>query len=412
MVAPLPDPLLPVVNDRVRVAVVIPCYKVREHILQVIEAIGPEVDAIFVVDDACPQQSGRLVEQEAVPRDKRVKVLFKPRNEGVGGAVMSGYRAAQEAGFDIMVKVDGDGQMDPRLVPAFIAPILAGEADYTKGNRFFDLANIRRMPKVRILGNAALSLLSKLSTGYWQIFDPTNGFTAIHAEAVRRLPLDRISRRYFFETDMLFRLNTIRAAVVDVPMDPVYGNEVSNLRIGAVLPEFLAKHVKNTAKRIFYNYFLRGLSLASMNLAVGLAMLGGGVAFGAYHWAHSSGLGVTTPAGTVALAVLPVLLGIQFLLAFFAFDIAASPTRAIHPALRRRSRSLRSGLRTGRAAAAGRGQARVDAPAGPQPRELGPEHAYAQHALPVVRARVVLREPPDVRRDERVPGTAERGEKP
>src|SRR5690606_32052229 len=134
------------------------------------------------------------------------------------------------------------------LLPALVAPILAGDADYTKGNRFFDLAQIGRMPPIRIIGNAILSFMSKLSCGYWDMFDPTNGYTAIHARMARILPFEKISRRYFFETDILFRLNTFRAVVVDVPMDARYGEEVSGLRISRILGEFLFKHLRNLSK--------------------------------------------------------------------------------------------------------------------------------------------------------------------
>jgi glycosyltransferase involved in cell wall biosynthesis len=341
-------------DHALHVAVVVPCYNVRAHVLGVIESIGPEVSSIYVVDDCCPERSGVYVEQHC--RDPRVRVLFKERNEGVGGAVLTGYAAALAGGADVMVKLDGDGQMDPALIPGFVAPIRAGDADYTKGNRFFDLTHIQRMPTARILGNAALSFFAKASTGYWRLFDPTNGYTAIHAEVARRLPFDRISKRYFFETDMLFRLNTLRAAVVDVPMDAVYGDQVSNLRIRRIVFEFLGKHLRNTGKRIFYNYVLRDVSLASLELVIGLALVVTGATYGAWHWYVSASRGVVTPAGTVMLAALPVFLGIQLLLAFLAYDIAAAPTRAVHPAFRRRAHYL---LPSGAGAptAAGRGGA-------------------------------------------------------
>ncbi|WP_309247373.1 glycosyltransferase family 2 protein, partial [Klebsiella variicola] len=194
---------------RQQVAVVIPCYKVRRHILGVIDALGPEVDAIYCVDDRCPDASGDFIEQQA--RDPRVVVLRHEQNQGVGGAVMTGYQRAIADGMSILVKVDGDGQMDPTLVPLFIGPILKGQADYTKGNRFWDLSNIRRMPLVRRIGNLGLSFMTKASTGYWDVFDPTNGSTAIHANVAARLPYASIGRRYFFETDILFRLNIMRA---------------------------------------------------------------------------------------------------------------------------------------------------------------------------------------------------------
>lgn len=309
------------------VAVVIPCFKVRAHISSVLDEIGPEVWRIYVVDDCCPENSGEFVIQSC--NDPRVRVIKNVVNLGVGGAVISGYRAALEDGADIIVKVDGDGQMDPALLPRIILPILKGQADYSKGNRFYDLTHIHRMPAIRLFGNAVLSLMSKLSTGYWKTFDPTNGYTAIDARVAAHLPFDRISQRYFFETDMLFRLNTLRAVVVDVPMDAHYGDEESNLKIRRIIGEFFGKHVRNFFKRIFYNYFLRDVSLASLELLAGVGLLSFGVIFGLVQWYGAAASGEVAPLGTVMLAALPVLSGLQFLLAFFSYDISATPVNAI-----------------------------------------------------------------------------------
>lgn len=309
------------------VAVVIPAYRVGKHILAVISGIGPEVRSIYVVDDACPDGSGALVEREC--HDPRVRVLKHDVNLGVGGAVMTGYRAAIASGASVIVKVDGDGQMDPSLIGSFVRPILRGQADYTKGNRFYDLSRIGEMPGLRIFGNAALSFMAKLSTGYWYMFDPTNGYTAISASVARHLPMDRISNRYFFETDILFRLNTLRAVVVDIPMHALYGDEESSLRISRIFADFLKKHVRNFFKRIFYNYFLRDMSVASIELLAGSFLLGFGCLFGAYHWAKSLGQHTETPVGIIMFSVLPIIIGLQLLLAFLAFDIANVPRRPI-----------------------------------------------------------------------------------
>lgn len=323
-------------NPPMSIAVVIPCFRVRRHILDVIARIGAEVDAIYVVDDRCPEESGRFVSAECT--DPRVHVVFHTENQGVGGAVMTGYQAAIADGHGILVKVDGDGQMDPSLLPAFVAPLLAGEADYSKGNRFFHLEEIYNMPAIRLVGNAALSFMSKLSTGYWGIFDPTNGYTAIHAKVASHLPMEKISKRYFFETDMLFRLNTLRATVIDIPMDAVYGDEESNLRITKILPEFLAKHFRNTLKRIFYNYYLRDMSVASLQLPAGIFLMLFGMIFGITHWIQSSALNIPSPAGTVMLAALPVLVGLHLLLAFIANDVMNQPVRPMHKLLHLRIR--------------------------------------------------------------------------
>ena len=310
------------------VAIVIPCYRVGEGVLDLIDRVPAFVSSIHVVDDACPDGSGRLVEARC--SDPRVRVHFNPRNLGVGGAVMAGYVAAVAGGADVIVKMDGDGQMDPAALPQLIRPIVCGQADYTKGNRFYDLGQIGRMPRMRILGNAVLSFMTKISSGYWDLFDPTNGYTAIHARVLAKLPLGKISKRYFFETDMLFRLNIVRAVVADVPMDARYGAETSNLRISRVLFDFGFKHVRNTFKRVFYNYFLRDLSLASIELLLGSVFIGAGSAMGFWFWAESAQTGITSSAGSVMLVALQIIIGLQLILGFLAYDIASVPRRPQH----------------------------------------------------------------------------------
>ena len=311
-----------------KISVVIPSYRVTRHIIDVILAIPPLVWRIYVIDDACPDQSGKFVEDNV--SDMRVVVVYHEYNQGVGGAVMTGYKAAIADGADVIVKIDGDGQMDPTLINNFVQPILEGAADYTKGNRFFDLEQIGLMPSVRLMGNAILSFMSKLSSGYWDLFDPSNGYTAIHSDVASHMPFTKISCRYFFEADMLFRLNTLRAVVVDIPMNACYCDEVSNMNISKIIFELLFKHARNFVKRIFYNYYLRDLSLASLELPLGLMMVIFGVLFGGWHWLDSMHQGTSTPAGTVMLAALPALIGIQFVLAFFASDIASVPRWPIH----------------------------------------------------------------------------------
>lgn len=313
------------------IAVVIPCYKVTRHIEAVIEAIGTEVDAIYCVDDACPDGSGDHISRKVV--DARVHLIRQAVNTGVGGAVMAGYAKAMEDGARIIVKIDGDGQMDPQLLPSFVAPILKGEADYTKGNRFWSLKDIRRMPVIRRLGNLALSFMAKASTGYWNVFDPTNGYTAIHADVARHLPLDRISQRYFFETDILFRLNAMRAVVVDIPMDANYGAETSNMQVSAIMGEFAIKHARNVSKRIFYSYFLRDLSVASFELLLSFGLLSFGVIYTALAWWHSVSSGIPSHTGTVMISAVTLILGVQFALAWLNYDIASVPDRALHPRL-------------------------------------------------------------------------------
>jgi dolichol-phosphate mannosyltransferase len=328
--SPLAMPMRPADGG---VAVVIPCYRVTRHILGVIAAVPPQVSLIVCVDDACPDNSGRHIEDGN--HDPRVVVLRHETNQGVGGATITGCRAALARGARIIVKVDGDGQMDPRLIPAFVTPIADGLADYTKGNRFYRPENLAGMPWKRVAGNAALSFLSKLSSGYWNIFDPTNGYTAIHAEVLGLVPLDKLSERYFFESDMLFRLSTVRAVVLDIPMEAVYGTERSNLVINKILLLFLVGHMRNFIKRIAYSYFLRDFQIASIEWLLAPLLLGFGLVFGLEKWFTSIASGETASAGTVMLSALPIIVGLQLLLSAINFDVQSVPRRAIHLDLQR-----------------------------------------------------------------------------
>jgi len=309
-----------------KVAVVIPCYKVKKQIFSVLKSIGNEVEKIYVIDDCCPAESGKFVLDEN--KDPRVKVIFNTTNLGVGGAVMKGYVEALEDGMDIIIKIDGDGQMDPMLIPKFIKPIRQGQADYTKGNRFNRIESLIVMPVIRKTGNAILSFVNKVSSGYWKIMDPTNGYTAIHRSALLDLPLDKISQRYFFESDMLFRLGTIRAVVKDIAMDAKYDDEESSLEIKKVIFEFTPLYIKSFFKRIFYSYFLRDFNVASIELVLGALIMLFGIVFGAFSWVDSTSTGVATPTGTIMIAVMPIIMGFQLLLSSLHYDITNSPS---HP---------------------------------------------------------------------------------
>lgn len=318
--------------DEIRIAVVIPCYRVTDHILDVLRQVEPGVARIYCVDDACPDRSGDVIEREA--KDDRVTVLRHERNAGVGGATLTGYKAAIADGADIIVKIDGDGQMDPRLLPRFVQPILGGWADYVKGNRFANLEDPKRMPKTRLVGNAILSFLNKLSSGYWTVFDPTNGYTAIHAEVARRIVDRKVAPRYFFESDMLHHLNMVRAVVAEVPMKALYGDEVSNLKISRILLPFIYRHARNTLRRIAVQYFLRDFSLASLELLIGVAAITFGTTFGIRGWLLSIETLEPATAGTVMLAALPVIVGMQLLLNAVNYDIQNSPRMPLHVLLK------------------------------------------------------------------------------
>ena len=310
--------------------VVIPAYRAAVSILSVIEAIGPEIGLIVVVDDGCPEGTGVKVANKC--GDPRVVTLMHGINQGVGAAFLTGMRYAIRRGADIVIKVDADGQMNPAQVLALIHPIASGQADYVKGDRFFFLTNAVSMPPVRRFGNLALSFLAKLSSGYWTIMDPTNGFFAIHARVAELLDEERIAKRFFFETDLLFHLGLIRAKVVEFPMRASYGSEVSNLRVSHQLGPFLAGHLRNTTRRILYRYFFRDFSLASLQLVAGSALFLFGLMFGLYHW-WAAPPDQLVPTGTIMIAALTFLIGFQLVLSFLNYDISASPREPLHPFL-------------------------------------------------------------------------------
>ncbi len=314
-----------------KIAVAIPCYKVTQHVMGVIAAIGPDVFRIYAVDDACPDASGKFIEEHNT--DPRVRVLYNPENRGVGGAIVTAYKAAIADGMDIIVKIDGDGQMNPALLPQFVRPLLRKQADYTKGNRFFRPESVADMPPVRLFGNAVLSFLTKLSCGYWNIMDPTNGYTAVRTNVLAELPLDKLERRYFFETDMLFRLNTVRAVVRDIPMDSVYADEESNLKIGKILPEFLRKHCSRLARRYVYNYLVRDFNVGTVYSLMGTLLVGAGSLFGLVQWIMSNHSNQIASSGTVMLAALPIIIGIQCLIAFVHYDVSNLPTEPLSTTL-------------------------------------------------------------------------------
>jgi len=305
------------------IAAVIPCYRVANHVLGVLATIPPVIERIYCVDDGCPQSSGDLIAAKC--SDPRVRVLRHAANQGVGAAVMTGYAAALEDGAEIVVKIDGDGQMPIAMLDALLQPILAGQADYTKGNRFYFLRDLEGMPRSRLIGNAALSFITKVSSGYWSVFDPTNGFTAIHRAALLRLRLSTIKRRYFFESDMLHHLYLARAVVVDVPVPAIYSDETSSLsEMKSILP-FLRGNLRNFLRRLLYTYYVRDLNIASLEFVLSLLLIGGGVLWEIVQLWESVETGIAATAGEAVIGALPIILGFQMLLAAVHYDTRNAP---------------------------------------------------------------------------------------
>jgi dolichol-phosphate mannosyltransferase len=314
---------------REKIAVVIPAYRAERHIAGVLRGIPGFVSWIVVVDDCSPDNTAEIVE-EAARDDSRIVLIRHEVNQGVGGAMLTGYRAACQCDAEILVKMDSDGQMDPEQLLPLITPIAAGEADYCKGNRFLHARQLRQMSPVRRVGNLGLSLLTKATSGYWKIFDPTNGYTAMHASLFPLIEQSSIAKRYFFESSMLLELNLQGAVVRDVPMPSRYGDEVSNLSVAGALMQFPFALFKGLLRRIWIQYFVRDFGAASAYMAIGALLCLFGVLFGGYHWILSCESKIVASTGTVMLAVLPIVLGAQCLLQALSLDIQDQFSEPLH----------------------------------------------------------------------------------
>ena len=305
------------------VAIIIPCYRVERHIAAVIRSIPKHYKTIICVDDGSPDDTGSVIREL---KDARVTLLAHDRNRGVGAAMKTGYADALAKGARICVKMDGDGQMSADDLDNLVAPLLDGSADYAKGNRFVDLRALRRMPRRRLFGNAVLSFASKMASGYWNMLDVANGFTAIRADVLRGLDLERVANRYFFETSMLIELNIRHAVTADVEMPARYGDEESSMKLGRVASTFPGLLLGGLMRRFYWRYLIEEFGVVSICVLLGIPLLIFGAAFGVSHWVQSARSGVVASPGTVILATLPIIIGFQLLLAAVLLDVLSSPT--------------------------------------------------------------------------------------
>ena len=305
-----------------RIAVVVPAFNEARHIGAVLGGMPDYVDHIIAVDDCSKDDTLEVI--RACP-DPRVVALRTPRNQGVGGATLVGYATALELSCDVVVKMDGDGQMSPEHLPLLLDAVVEQGYDYAKGNRFLAGESLSQMPRHRLFGNVVLTFLNKLASGYWHVFDPQNGYTVVAVETLRRLDREAIHKRYFFENDMLIALNFQNARVRDVPIPARYGDERSHLNPFKVGVTFPLLFVPRLWRRIYQKYVLRDFSPIALFLFVGLLLFAWGVAFGAYHWAKSILTGHPATTGTVMLSVLPLILGFQLILEAVALDIRETP---------------------------------------------------------------------------------------
>lgn len=307
------------------VAIVIPCYKVSNFISKVVESIPNYVDLVVVVDDACPDKSYENIKLNK--HKKKLVILHHSLNQGVGAATKTGFIYCVENKIDFILKIDGDGQMDTSLLPRFLNPLVNNDSDYVKGNRFFYLSSLKNMPFFRLIGNSFLSFITKFSSGYWNIFDPTNGYVGIKGSLIENIDLEKINNRFFFESDMLFRLYLVGAVVKDIPINSIYNDEKSNLSPIREICPFLFFNLRNFFKRLIYIYFLRDISVASFEIVLGLPIFFFGLVYGLIAWFDSYHFGISASNGDIVLSALCIIIGFQLIISFLNFDINNNPNK-------------------------------------------------------------------------------------
>jgi glycosyltransferase involved in cell wall biosynthesis len=304
-----------------RIAVVVPAYLEERHVGEVIRNAPELVDHIIVVDDASPDATSEAARGAA---DPRVEVIRHEQNTGVGGAILTGHARAVELGADVAVVMAGDNQMDPAYLPALLDPIVERGYGFTKANRFFSTTSFKGMPRHRIFGNVVLTFLTKVASGYWHLVDPQNGYTAVRTDVLRRLPLDKVAKRYEFENDLLIWLNILDVRALDVPVPAVYRDEVSSIRLSSVIVRLLRLLFVGFWRRVWLKYVLWSFSPIALLLFTGSTLVAFGILVGLWVLAHTLGP-ETASAGTVLLAVTPFLVGTQMLIQALVLDIQATP---------------------------------------------------------------------------------------
>lgn len=303
---------------------IIPAYKATQSVCEVVSRTIEFCDRVLVVDDRCPEGSGRLV-AEHFASDSRVEVLFREKNGGVGAALKTGIERALAAGADFIIKIDADGQMDPAFIRN-IVDVLESDTTiaYAKGNRFSNADVLSRMPKIRLFGNAVLSLLVKLSSGYWNLLDPTNGYIGFNARFLRAIPWSRFANRYFLEISVLCEFGLKRLRIAEIAMPTIYGEETSSLSIRRVMLEFPPRLTHYFFRRITAQYFGHDTNIGTVYLALGLLCGLFSLIYGSYEWYVSAASHTFRSTGTVMLAAAPMLVGLQLWLNALMYDVQCS----------------------------------------------------------------------------------------
>jgi dolichol-phosphate mannosyltransferase len=309
------------VRENIKYCVILPAYNESLHLATVVSQIPDWVDGIIIVDDASTDDTLNVARSLT---DARISVCHNEKNQGVGGAMVTGFRAAASGDYDVAIKMDADGQMDADELVTLVRPIELGMAEYVKGNRFRRTGRPSAMPARRWFGNVILSFFTKIASGYWHVFDPQCGFIAITTPTLRRLKLDGMARDYFFENQMLIRLNVIDARVVDVDTSSLYGDETSYVSIGRVSWTFPPRLARGFIWRFIRRHLMNDFGLIGFLAIVGLAFTVFGGLFGLYHWILSATSGIPATSGTVMIAFAPLILGMQMLLQALSLEVQSS----------------------------------------------------------------------------------------
>ncbi len=311
------------------VAVIIPAYKAEAHIEGVLRGIPSWVHRIIVVNDASPDATGERA-LEFASGNPKCTVLTHETNQGVGGAMVTGFKAVlEDPSVNVVIKMDSDGQMSPDRLSKFLEVLQQQGCDFVKANRFMHLKALQQMPLIRQIGNTGLGFLTKIATGYWSIFDPTNGFFGIRATTLKRLDLEQLASRYYFEISLLGELGMQRATVRDLPTPAVYSDEVSNLSVTRTLFDFPPRLFRTWLRRMVVRDLLWSFSAKTLFLFCGVILGLGGTIFGGVNWLRYGLMDVPAPTGTVVLAALLVTLGFQLCLQFLVLDIQDEPKQPL-----------------------------------------------------------------------------------
>tara|TARA_R110000868_G_scaffold355377_1_gene616875 strand:+ start:7307 stop:8269 length:963 start_codon:yes stop_codon:yes gene_type:complete len=309
----------------IKIAVVIPYYNASNEILLVISKLPEYIQYIIIVDDKSPTPLPKDDIQKLAHSKATIYFLENSINLGVGGATKRGFEEAIEIGAEIIIKVDADDQMDLSYIPDLLDPLIANKCDVAKGNRFKDLKALRAMPIVRRIGNLGLSFLIKSATGYWHNFDPTNGFLAIKTKVLKKLDFSKLANRYYFETSLLSQLYFEKAAIKDIPMPAIYGQEKSNMKIWQMPFVFGARLTSTFVKRLVKEYFLYDFNIGSVYLLFGLPLFLFGLIFGISEWIYYANINTFAPTGTIMIVTLSIILGFQLILQAIQYDIINAP---------------------------------------------------------------------------------------